>query len=49
MKKITINKETILESVAKMASDKDTVRLFLKGKTPITTLKEKGITLANPL
>lgn len=49
MKKITTNKKTVLESVAKMAADKNTVRLFLKGKTSIESLKEKGIILANPL
>ncbi|QOG01541.1 hypothetical protein [Flavobacterium sp. MDT1-60] len=49
MKKITINKKVVLESVVKMAADKDAVRSFLKGKTPIESLKEKGIRLANPL
>ena len=49
MKKITTNKKTILESIVKMAKDKNTVRFYLKGKTSITTLKEKGINLANPL
>jgi hypothetical protein len=32
-----------------MIAGKDTVCLFLKGKTPIATLKEKRITLTNPL
>lgn len=49
MKKITKNKQQILESVIKMISDKNTVQLFLKGKTSVETLKQKGITLANPL
>lgn len=49
MKKITKNKQQILESVTKMISDKNTVQLFLKGKTSVETLKQKGITLANPL
>jgi hypothetical protein len=49
MKKITTNKETVLQSVTKMVADKDAVRLFLKGKAPIESLKEKGINLANPL
>ena len=49
MKKIIKNKKTVLESVAKMAANKDVVRLFLKGKTSIESLKEKGIRLANPL
>lgn len=49
MKKITKNKKALLESVAKMAADKNAVRLFLKGKTSIESLKEKGIKLVNPL
>lgn len=49
MKKITKSKKALLESVVKMAADKDAVRLFLKGKTPIESLKEKGIRLVNPL
>jgi hypothetical protein len=49
MKKITTDKKTILESVTKMVDDKNAVRLFLKGKSSIETLKEKGITLAKPL
>ena len=49
MKKITINKGKALESVAKMVSDKSAVQLFLKGKTSIEDLKQKGISLVNPL
>lgn len=49
MKKIVINKKTVMESVAKMAADKVAVRDFLKGRTPIETLKQKGITLAKPI
>jgi len=49
MKKITRNKQQVLDSVTKMVSDKNTVQMFLKGKTSIDTLKQKGITLANPL
>jgi hypothetical protein len=49
MKKITKNKEKVLESVTKMVSDKNVVQSFLKGKTSIETLKQKGIKLANPL
>ncbi|MDR7370528.1 hypothetical protein [Flavobacterium aquidurense] len=49
MKKITTNKKTILESIAKLTVDNNAVSLYLKDKTSITTLKEKGITLTNPL
>lgn len=49
MKKILVNKESVIESVAKMMADKNTVRDFLKGKTPIETLRQKGITLAKPI
>ncbi|SDY40363.1 hypothetical protein SAMN05444397_101566 [Flavobacterium aquidurense] len=49
MKKITTNKQTVIESVAKMVADKNAVRSFLKGKASIESLKEKGIKLANPL
>ena len=49
MKKITTNKQTVIESVAKMVADKNAVRTFLKGKASIESLKEKGIKLANPL
>lgn len=49
MKKITRNKQQVLESLTKMVSDKNTVQLFLKGKASIDTLKQKGITLASPL
>ena len=49
MKKITTNKQTVIESVAKMVGDKNAVRSFLKGKASIESLKEKGIKLANPL
>jgi hypothetical protein len=49
MKKITTNRQIIIESVTKMVADKNAVRLFLKGKSTIEILKEKGITLAKPL
>ncbi|MFH7015250.1 hypothetical protein [Flavobacterium sp. FlaQc-47] len=49
MKNITKSKQQILESVSKMVTDKNAVQLFLKGKTSVETLKQKGITLATPL
>lgn len=49
MKDFVANKETVIKSVAKMASDKDVVRSFLKGKTPIETLIQKGIKLGKPI
>ena len=44
-----INKETIIKSVAKMASDKEAVRSYLKGKTSLKSLTEKGIKFAKPI
>ncbi|ESU25220.1 hypothetical protein FLJC2902T_31600 [Flavobacterium limnosediminis JC2902] len=49
MKKIIVNKKVVIESVTKMVADKVAVREFLKGKTTIETLKQKGITLAKPI
>lgn len=49
MNKILINKEKVIESVAKMLSDKDAVRSYMKGKTSKDTLSKKGIKLAKPL
>ena len=49
MKTRIINKETIIKSVTKMVSDKEIVRSYLKGKTPLNTLTEKGIRFAKPL
>ena len=44
-----INKNDILKSVAKMLSDKEVVRSYIKGMTSVNTLAEKGIKLAKPL
>jgi hypothetical protein len=49
MKKIVINKEAVIASVAKMVADKSAVRSFLKGKTSIETLTQKGIKFAKPI
>ena len=49
MKKIVIDKEAVFSSVAKMVADKSAVRSFLKGKTSIETLTQKGIKFANPI
>jgi len=49
MNKAKINKDIVIKSVAKMLSDKEVVRSYMKGKTSINTLTKKGIKLANPL
>ncbi|MFD1629237.1 hypothetical protein [Pseudopedobacter beijingensis] len=49
MQKQDIKKETIIKSVSKMAADKEIVRSYIKGKTSIQTLTEKGIKFAKPL
>ena len=49
MKKIVINKEAVISSVAKMVADKSVVRSFLKGRTSIETLTQKGIKFAKPI
>lgn len=49
MKKKEINKDVIVKSVAKMVSDKEAVRAYIKGKTSISTINKKGIKLAKPL
>ena len=49
MNKVTINKDKIIKSVAKMLSDKEVVRSYMKGKTSKNTLSKKGIKLAKPL
>lgn len=49
MKKIVINKEAVISSVAKMVADKSAVRSFLKGKTSIETLTQKGIKFGKPI
>jgi len=43
-----LKKKLILKSVAKMQADKDAVRSYLKGKTSIQSLTEKGIKLVKP-
>lgn len=49
MNKVKINKDKVIKSVAKMLSDKEVVRSYMKGKTSISTLSKKGIKLASPL
>lgn len=44
-----INKQTVMKSIAKMVTDKDMVRSFIKGKTSIESLTQKGIKFAKPL
>lgn len=49
MNKVIINKDKVIKSVAKMLSDKETVRSYMKGETSKNTLSKKGIKLAKPL
>lgn len=49
MKKQTIDKKQVLKSVAKMVTNKEVVRSYIKGKTSIQTLTKKGIKFAKPL
>jgi hypothetical protein len=49
MKNIVINKENVITSVSKMVADKSAVRSFLKGKTSMDTLTQKGIKFAKPI
>jgi len=49
MKKKEINKEVVLKSVAKMLSNKETVVSYIKGKTTLNALTQKGIKFAKPL
>jgi hypothetical protein len=44
-----LNKELVLNSVAKMITDKEAVRSYIKGKTSIQSLTTKGIKFAKPL
>jgi len=43
-----MKKELILKSVVKMLTYKDAVRSYIKGKTSIQSLREKGIELVKP-
>lgn len=49
MYKVKTNKDKVIKSVAKMRSDKEVVRSYIKGKTSKDTLSKKGIKLAKPL
>ena len=49
MRNENISRKSILKSVAKMLTDKETVRAYIKGKTTIQTLTKKGIKFAKPL
>jgi len=44
-----VNKELVLKSVAKIVTDKEAVRSYIKGKTSIESLTTKGIKFAKPL
>lgn len=49
MNEIKINKDKVIKSVAKMLSDKEIVRSYIKGKTSKNILSKNGIKLAKPL
>ena len=49
MKNKKIDKEVLLKSVEKMLSNKESVLSYIKGKTSLKTLTQKGIKFANPL
>ena len=49
MKKRVINKEIVIKSIAKMVSNKETVLMYMKGKTTLSALTQKGIKFAKPL
>jgi hypothetical protein len=44
-----VNKDLVLKSVAKIVADKEAVRSYIKGKTSIESLINKGIKFAKPL
>jgi len=44
-----INKETVINSLAKLVANKRLVRSYLKGEISAQTLTENGIRLAKPL
>jgi len=44
-----VNKELVLKSVAKIVTDAEAVRSYIKGKTSIESLTTKGIKFAKPL
>lgn len=45
----TIDRETANKSLAKMLADKESVRLYLKGKLTLASLTKQGVKLARPL
>ena len=49
MKKKEIKKDVVLQSLAKMLSNKESVLSYIKGKTTLNALKQKGIKFAKPL
>lgn len=49
MENSRINKDKVFKSVAKMLSDKEDVRSYIKGNISIDALSKKGIKLAKPL
>jgi hypothetical protein len=49
MNEIKVNNEKVKVSIAKMLSDKNSIRSYMKGKISLSTLTKKGIKLAKPL
>jgi len=49
MKNNNSHTELIVKSVAKMVTDKEAVRAYIKGDVSIKDLKSKGIKFAKPL
>ena len=49
MKKKEIKKDVVLQSLAKMLSNKESVLSYIKGNTTLNALTQKGIKFAKPL
>ncbi len=48
-KNIKVRNQDMAKSIAKLADDKEMIRLFLKGKITIKDLNERGINFAKPI
>ena len=44
-----LNKKLIIKSVVKLVTEKEAVRSYIKGKSSIESLTNKGIKFAKPL
>ena len=47
--KTTIDKNKVKEAIKKMYEDKEDVRSYIKGKTDLKSIKERGIKFAKPI